>query len=248
MKNKRIEKIRNALLDALFPIHCFSCQKEGIWICPDCLAKLETINQQVCPVCESTPSDKGTLCFFCKSKRKSNLDGLITAVSFENIVIKKMIHTFKYRFVADLAKPLADVVSKVLKQTNLPLPDIIIPVPLHQKRLRWRGFNQSLLLAKHISEEISPLMEIEVLDILERKRNNFPQMEIKNYHLRQENVRDIFQIKTDFNKNLIKNKRVLLVDDVATTGSTLQECAKILKMAGTKKVFAAVISRQSLKK
>jgi ComF family protein len=121
-------------------------------------------------------------------------------------------------------------------------------VPLHPKRLRWRGFNQSLLLAKHISNELSPQMEIEILDILERKYHSIPQMRVKNYQERMENVKNIFDLRSSFNPDLIKNKNILLIDDIATTGATLGECAKILKSAGAKKVFAAVVARQSIKK
>lgn len=91
-------------------------------------------------------------------------------------------------------------------------------------------------------------MEIEILDILERRRNNRPQMSIKNRKDRLQNVRDIFAFGPGADTAKIKSKTVLLVDDIATTGATLEECAKVLKSAGARKVFAAVVARQSLKK
>ncbi len=137
---------------------------------------------------------------------------------------------------------------KALVRSDFSVPDCIIPVPLHPRRLRWRGFNQSLLLAEHIAEELTPLLKIEVLDILSRARFNQPQMKIKNYQERLQNVKDIFTFRPDTDPSLIKNKSILLVDDIATTGATLEECAKVLKSAGAKKVFAAVVARQSVKK
>jgi competence protein ComFC len=103
------------------------------------------------------------------------------------------------------------------------------------------------LLASRIPEELAPLTGIEILDILERKKFNRPQMQIKNYQERLQNMHNIFGLKSDTDPNLIKNKKILLIDDIATTGATLEECAKILKSAGAKKVSAAVVARQSVK-
>jgi ComF family protein len=240
--------LKTAVLDSLFPVFCLSCQKEGFWICKNCLAQTKILDFQVCPTCEDVITDKGFLCHFCKEARKSHLDGLIAAVSYGDLVVPKMVHNFKYRFISDISKPLAKLVCRALIRNNLALPDFLIPVPLHPKRLRWRGFNQSLLLASHISKELTPLMEIEILDILERKRFNLPQMQIKNYQQRLKNMHNIFILKPSAEPDLMKNKTILLIDDIATTGATLEECAKVLKSAGAKKVFAAVVARQTLKK
>jgi ComF family protein len=200
---------------------------------------------QLCPACEMNLSEKGILCPACRESRKSSLYSLIISVSYENPAIKKLIHNLKYRFVADSAQPLADFMVKALLKNDSPIPDYIMPIPLHPRRLRWRGFNQSLLLAERISENLAPLMKIEVLDILERKRYNQPQMKIKKYQERLANVKNIFSLKERFPD--LKNKTVLLVDDIATTGATLEGCAKILKENGVKKVYGTVIARQALK-
>jgi ComF family protein len=240
--------LKTVVLDSLFPVFCLSCQKEGSWLCENCLAETKILDFQVCPACEDVITDKGFLCHFCRESRKSHLDCLIAAVSYEDPVIKKMIHNFKYRFISDISQPLAKLISRALIRSDIPLPDLIAPVPLHPRRLRWRGFNQSLLLASRLSEELAPLMKIEILDILERKIHNAPQMNVKNYRERLENVKNIFDLKSGLNPDLIKNKNILLLDDIATTGATLGECAKILKSSGAKKVFAAVVARQSIKK
>ena len=196
-----------------------------------------------------TASLTRVFCVRVAGKRaESHLDGLIAAVSYEDPTVKKLVHNFKYRFIGDISLLFAKLICSSLIRNDFPLPDFIVPVPLHPKRLRWRGFNQSLLLAEHISKDLAPLMEIEVLDILERQKYNQPQMQVKNYKERLKNVQNIFALKPDANPDLIKNKNILLIDDIATTGATLEECAKVLKDAGAKKVFAAVVARQVLKK
>lgn len=193
-------------------------------------------------------TDKGFLCPSCREAKKLHLDSLIAAASYEDPVIKKLVHNFKYRFVRDISPLLAKLICKAFIRNDIALPDFLVPVPLHPKRLRWRGFNQSFLLAAHISEELAPLMEMEILNILERKKYNRPQAEIKNRQERLRNVRNIFAVGSGANPYAIKGKTILLIDDIATTGATLEECAKVLKLFGAKKVFAAVVARQTMKK
>lgn len=158
-----------------------------------------------------------------------------------------MVHCYKYRFIQDIAPILGAIIIKSVSAHNLPLPDLIIPVPLHQRRLRFRGFNQSSLIAKYVGENITPGFEIPVLeDVLVRHRYTEPQMKIRNHSHRKNNIQNAFSIKKD-GKKTIKNKNIWLVDDVATTGATLFECAKVLKKAGAKEVFALVVARQEIK-
>ena len=136
---------------------------------------------------------------------------------------------------------------KSIRNSELPLPDVIIPIPLHKRRLRWRGFNQSELIAKRISEKIAPGFPIALENsLLERFRYTHPQMEIKNQAKRKKNIENAFKIPK--NKLVsVKNKRILLVDDVTTTGATIFECAKTLKRSGASEVFAVVVARQGWK-
>ncbi|MDD5489555.1 MAG: ComF family protein [Candidatus Moranbacteria bacterium] len=245
---KIIGKIKKTVLDTLFPIACLGCQKNDFWICGECFQKIPIRRDQVCPACERETTLSGFLCRACRTSQKLHLDALISAVSYKNQTVKKMIHNFKYRFAISLSEPLARLEIKALLSQNVPLPSAIIPVPLHPRRLRWRGFNQAQLLAENISQNLAPPFKITVLNLLERKKYNKPQMELENYHDRLQNVRDLFAIRPGISLEKIKGKIVYLVDDIATTGATLEECAKILKRAGAKKVFAVVIARQTLKK
>jgi ComF family protein len=240
------EKLWMSLLDTLFPISCLSCNREGLWLCKQCLSEIQLLDFQLCPDCEEYLTEKGSLCPDCRRSGRCSFDSLIVASSYENPVVKKLVHNLKYRFVAGISDSLASLLISALLKNDLPIPDFIVPVPLHPRRLRWRGFNQSLLLAEKISEDFSPPLRIAVTDILKRKKCNRPQMEIKNYHERLMNIQNNFFLAEDSPD--LKNKTVLLVDDIATTGATLKECAKVLKNGGARKVFAIVIARQNFKK
>jgi ComF family protein len=183
----------------------------------------------------------GRTCLSCK--KKSSLGGLIIASAYTQFSIAKAVHLFKYRFIDELHVPLGDLLVKVLRKTELPLPDLIVPVPLHKRRLRWRGFNQSSLLASHLANNLLSQNEISLdKHVLIRNRYTVPQMGISDYASRKNNIGGAFSISPNSD---IKNKTILLVDDIATTGFTLFECANVLKKAGAKEVFAIVIARQS---
>jgi ComF family protein len=151
--------------------------------------------------------------------------------------------------VKDLAVPLAEIIAKQLKNRQIVRLEktiifgndtndkIIISVPLHVKRFRWRGFNQAELLADEISEYFNLPME---KTILVRKKNNIPQVEVKDRKDRIENIRDAFICSSN---EKVKDKTVILIDDVATTSAILGECAKALKSAGAKEVWGVVVAR-----
>lgn len=231
-------------LDTLFPIKCLFCNKEGIWICQKCFDQIKIETEHVCGVCEKVVTPEGKTCQDCK--KKSFLSGLLCACSYAQPTISQAIHFFKYRFISDLHEPLGNLLIKTIKNTELPLPDIIIPIPLHSRRLRWRGFNQASLLGQHVAKKLLPNCEIDfATEILVRNRYTQPQMSIKNFISRKQNIEGAFSVSSP---KIIKNKMVLLVDDVATTGSTIFECAKVLKTAGASRVFAIVLARQEVPK
>ncbi len=244
MLQEKIKKLHDFLLDILFPINCVSCGRGNEWLCKKCFSQIKKVQDQYCPVCEKVPTPDGKTCFSCK--KKSSLDGLLVCASYKNKTVSKLIHYLKYRFIEDISTPLSRLIIRSVSNSSLIFPDAIIPIPLHPKRLRWRGFNQSLLLAEKISGEIAPGMQIPVLEnILIRTKNTRSQMKIKNNKERMINIKNAFFVT---NQKLVENKNILLIDDVATTGATISECAKILKKKGAKSVFAVVIARQEMKK
>lgn len=198
---------------------------------------------QVCPVCEKVITESGFICKEC-ARNAPAIDGMVVAVPYIAQNTAHIVSLYKYRFVRDLHIPLGALILRALRVHPLPAPHLIIPVPLHPRRKRWRGFNQSELLASYISTNLSKDSTIPMhSDILLRKRYTPPQMKIKNYSERKENIQQAFSLN---NAMAIQEKTILLIDDIATTGSTLSECARVLKQHGAKKVYAAVISRQEI--
>lgn len=248
------KKINNLILDILFPIVCLSCGRGNEWLCPDCFEKIKLLPRQVCPYCEKNETDSGRVCFFCREKFLSKndappLNALVVASSYKDGLISRMVHLYKYNFAHELSWPLGNIMVKILLRNNVLIPDLIIPVPLHARRHRWRGFNQSEILADFIGKNLAPGLDIPVFsDVLERTRHVKPQMKIKSYRKRQENVKKVFAINKKTVGSILFGKRILLVDDITTTGSTLTECARVLKMNGAKSVIGAVIARQDFTK
>ena len=199
-------------MDVLFPISCLSCGADDIWLCENCLRKMQVFLFQVCPKCERFIIESGKLCQTCKRATLKNkdffLDALVVAAKYKENDLSRIVHFYKYNLVQDLHIPLGRIMTKAFLDSDLPLPDLIIPVPLHPRRLRWRGFNQSELLANYISENLTPGLEIPVLNnVLLRKKNTTPQMKVLKYSERKENIRDAFGINArtaDAQINILK--------------------------------------------
>jgi len=155
-----------------------------------------------------------------------------------------MIHAFKYHSIEALKKPLAELVNAYIQKelfTNQPivykLKDCVLaPVPLTLRRKINRGFNQSELLAL----EIAKYLDAPVMNLLKRKKFTDPQAEISGWQKRKENISGAFALNT---KSLNIPKKVILVDDVSTSGATLEEAARILKQAGVKEIYGLVIAK-----
>jgi competence protein ComFC len=219
--------------DIIFPKKCLNCQKEGAYLCEDCLSLIEINPFRYC-LCEKM--EKKEKCESCKNR---SLDRIYSAASFKNKIIKEAIHKFKYGYIKDLAQPLALLILTHLQLSGAELDNsfIIVPVPLSDKKKRRRGFNQSEEMGRIISETTNlPLFS----DILFKTKETRPQMELSRAE-RMENVKGCFEIK---NGEKIKNKTALLLDDVYTTGSTMEECAKILKQYGAKEVWGLTVARE----
>jgi len=231
--------MKNYLLDIFFPRFCFGCGKEGTYLCQDCQSCLEVIEDNFC-LCENPKRlpESGK----CGSCQRKKLDGLFFAVSYQNKIVKKLIQEFKYEpFIKDLAEPLTNlIINHILllnEENRFRKGDVLIPIPLSKRKLKSRGFNQAEEIAKELSKELKIPV---VADCLIKTKENLPQMELSGKE-RIENIKGVFEIR---NKEKIQNKKILLVDDVYTTGATMEECAKILKQAGAKEVWGVVIARE----
>jgi ComF family protein len=216
-------EIKEFLLDLIFPKICLGCKKEGIFLCQDCLSVLEI----------STTHQKF---------RGKYLDDLYFPLDYGNFLSKKLIQNFKYPpLIRELKRELAlAIISHFLLLDKKPvLSDfVLIPIPLAKKKLKWRGFNQ----AEEIGRELAEFLKIPLIsDCLVKIKENKAQVELSEKE-RKENVRGVFFVK---NKEKIVGKKILLVDDVFTTGATMEEAARVLKEAGAKKIVGIVIARAS---
>ncbi len=235
-------KIQTFIFDTLFPIECIGCGRSKTYLCEVCLSILPIHTDQRCPVCTKRDTMHGQVCFDCLGQ--TSLDGLLVASSYKNPLLSKAIHLYKYRFIQPLSHPLGQLLVQSVTHSEIPLPDMLCPVPLHPLRLRWRGFNQSYLLAQALSTALIPQLPIPLTKRLSRTRFTLPQMSIRDADERKNNIRDAFAWKPSTSDTAdIQGKYIWLIDDVATTTSTLDECAKILKKNGAKKVFGVVLAR-----
>ena len=165
------------------------------------------------------------------ASRPLRVDGVRAAVKFRN-VIQRAVHAFKYQDRTDLALPLAELMATTWAEGLFPV-DCLIPVPLHPGRLRERGYNQSALITKELAKRINlPIIS----QVLARSRETKTQTELGAAERRQ-NVMGAFVAHN------VQGRSVLLVDDVCTTGSTLEACADALRAAGADRVFAMTLAR-----
>jgi ComF family protein len=237
-----------ALINLIYPPQCRVCRKflqeeygetepDG-FICKACLSAFIPLESPHCPICGRSFSQgisENHVCENCLRKRPF-FDWAGAPYLFEDGLMEA-IHQFKYGGKSYLAKSLGPLLKQYAGQ-KLPAGlerGLVMPIPLHPKRLRERGFNQSLLLARYVAE--LPELELDYLN-LRRARYTQPQTGLKGDE-RRKNVRRAFKIE---DKTKVRGRVIILVDDVLTTGSTLNECARILKQAGANKVFGLALA------
>ncbi|MFA6526162.1 MAG: phosphoribosyltransferase family protein [Candidatus Buchananbacteria bacterium] len=225
-------KLKKDALDLVFPQFCIGCNNEGKILCQECCDKLIINPQKICPVCKM--ADEARNC------AGSQLDNLWTLSHYQDNLVAESVQKLKYEYLIDFMHDYWKAYLQKfwqLNKTEINSNHLLIPVPLHRKRLLERGFNQSELIASELAA-ISGL-PIEK-DLLKRAIYNEPQVGM-NGSRRLENIKGIFSI--DY-KALSRSwdKEIILIDDVYTTGSTMSECAKILKSAGFKRINGLVLA------
>ena len=207
-------------------------------ICNNCISGFSLIEAPFCTICGMPfPSEQieNHPCEDCL-RTKPFFQGAHAPYRYEGPILEAVLR-LKYgkkTFVADSVGPLlAEFVKTRFKNLS---SFLIMPVPLHPKRLRKRGFNQSLLLAKHIASRLNG--ELEFLSLI-RTKHTIPQTTLSKRE-RQKNVKNAFHLKTP---ETVRKRTILLVDDVATTGNTLNECARILTSGGAETVFCVTLAK-----
>jgi ComF family protein len=229
----QLSRLTGAALDLLFPKYCVGCGKDGSFICRHCQQSLKRITAPICPRC-GRPQPDGTLCHDCRDWRAA-IDGIRSPFRFEG-VIREAIHQLKYGNLRALAPVLAGLLYVYLKDNPIPV-EVFVPVPMHQKRLRERGYNQSTLLAR----ELAKLTGLPVGDdCLVRQRHTPPQARTASVQERKSNIADAFAC----GDSAPQGRQVLLIDDVATSGTTLDACAAALKAVGAVSAWGLTVARE----
>ena len=238
------KKIKGFFLELFFPQFCFFCQKEGHSLCPDCLAIISVAEECWCPFCAFKTAHTPLR---CQRHERKNLNGAFSATSYQEKRVKKLIGAFKYKpYLKSLALPLSLlIISHIFLTANKEFfkngeNSCFIPLPITKKKQKERGFNQSLEIAKELSNFFKlPLEENNLIKI--KETGSQTKLSRKE---RKQNIKDAFQLK---NPLAVKGKRVFLVDDVLTTGATLEEAARVLKRLGhAKEVYGVVVAREPL--
>lgn len=230
-----------AFLNALYPPHCASCLADtpsGIHLCEKCAAQAPAIKAPYCRQC-SQPFEgaiEGTfVCAQCRDRRL-HFDCAVARYRSRGVV-REFIHRFKYERHFYLRRPLADWLAETLEDeriTSQPF-DFLVPVPLHSARYRERDFNQADVLAKLLSKRAGK----PVLAALKRIRYTTTQTRLHREE-RMENLRNAFRVR---HAPLVQSRHLILVDDVFTTGSTVEECARVLRQAGAASVRVVTVAR-----
>ncbi|MBM3149720.1 MAG: ComF family protein [Chloroflexi bacterium] len=226
-------QLQEVVVDLFFPRRCLGCGRLGSFLCDDCTRTLPRLFPPFCQKC-GKPGSSGGFCPDCWSSQEG-IDGVRSPFRLEGTV-RQAVHALKYDNLRAVAPYLARLMRNYLQSNPVP-GDILVPVPLHPRRLRQRGYNQSVLLARELSKLIGlPVIE----DCLCRSKNSLPQVRTTNVEERRNNVIDAFICRNA----KLAGAGVMLIDDVCTTGATLEACASALKKGGTRTVWGLTLARE----
>ena len=232
-------KFLNFILSIIFPRTCSLCKKTMLFsseqnICDDCLDNIPRLEGLLCNKCSLPLPDGGATCSDCKTNKDIYFEVLKApytySIQMQNL-IKKLKYSKKTFLVKDLSIQLAKFILKENIDKNI---DVIVPVPMHWLKKWKRGYNQAELLAGNVAKIINKPM----YNALIRRKYTKPQFNLKKQE-RYKNLANMFDLNKKY-INCIKGKRVLLIDDIATTCSTANQCAKVLKSLKIKVVVVTL--------
>ena len=224
------------ILDLLFPKFCVSCRKEGSFLCEPCTKSFVFLAPS-CFVCKKRDLS-GKTCPECLTKTR--IRKFFAPFLYKNDVIRNAIHLYKYEGAKEFGDIFGGFIAEMLDFYEFgPRQNMIfVPIPLHRSRERERGFNQSEIIAEFLARRFGVALGTHALC---RIKNTFPQIEMADDDRRRNNIANAFKVVIP---EAIRKKTVILVDDVSTSGATLEETARVLKEAEAKSVWAAVIARR----
>ena len=223
------------ILDFLFPPYCVACRRMGQWLCASCIATITPLDLEHCPQCGLRTVRPG-ICTHCRIV-PSFLVG-IHSLSAHQSPLREAVHALKYEGVRVLTKPLTQLLAEHWRQQEASA-EVVVAVPLYPRREAQRGYNQSRLLATEFAET----MELTLVDgALQRTRATRAQVGL-GVEDRWANVQDAFAIRDTASSQALVGRHVLLIDDVYTTGATLESCAQVLLRSGANTVRALTVTR-----
>lgn len=228
--------VKKEALDLLFPHSCVGCGTLGMIFCASCRLKIKMIPPQCFSCGKLVPGSArviaGRTCRACR--KNSRVYAYLSPLSYSDRAVKELVHYLKYRRVKEAAGTLSDMLEEYIRIFRIRLPQkyIVVPIPLHKSRERTRGFNQAELIARGVGS-FGPAMAFSA-GVLSRNKNTRSQVDLAREE-RNENVKDAFVVS---NPEFLRGKTAILVDDVKTTGATIEEAARTLKNAGVKRVWA----------
>ena len=226
---------RGVALDILFPIRCLDCGAFGRFVCDDCIDALPKLERPFCDICAS-PGAAG-VCQHCR-ERPPAADSIRSPYLYERgTAVYRAVSMLKYGGMKSVARDMGDWLAAFIEARRAPEFDVIAAVPSHRSRVRRRGYAQASLIAAALAERVGKPLDA---DALERIVNAPSQLETESRGERRRNVEGGFAARSDFG-----GKRVLLVDDLVTTGATMSACAESLKAAGASGVFGLSVARAS---
>lgn len=224
-----------AVLDLLFPPKCIICGSKNGWFCEKCLNAIPLTPQSVCEKCGNILATEQA-CHQCQIYPLNHIDGIYSFTSFEEHLIRPAIHGLKYKGYKVLAGPLGQLLIKAYKRYDI-TADVIIPVPLHPSRFKERGYNQSTALAKELSRILGIPLNTQILS---RTRKTNVQARLTGQERRQ----NVHQAFVCHNRHAaVQGITVLLIDDVCTTGFTMDACAAALKAGGAMSVWGLTVAK-----
>lgn len=228
-----LARLGSGALDLVFPRRCAGCGRGGSFLCPSCLAQLPRVEPPLCRRC-GLPWGGSPPCPACP-EAPWPLEALGSPLLLEGLA-REVVHQLKYNNFRALAQPLGGILADCLEAQALP-GAALVPVPLHPRRLRERGYNQAELLAREVGRRSGRSV---LAGALRRERLAAPQARAGSAAQRAANVRDAFRAEG----NLVRGQTILLIDDVATTGATFGACAQALRAAGATGVWGLALARE----
>jgi ComF family protein len=229
-----LKKIWQNILDYVFPVACFGCGvEEEDYLCSSCFNKIIYLADFPCLLCNSGNYPLG-ICPVCS--KESAIDRIFVATSYNENIVGRLVEELKYNYLESTVAGLAKIVDHAITQKktqDIFTKIVFVPIPLHRKRFADRGFNQSELLARALAIKYNSEVSV---DLLKRTKSTNQQAKL-NRQQRIENVNDAFCLNLD----ATVPEKVILVDDVLTTGTTFREATKKLKAGGVREVICLAI-------